>query len=96
MKDPQQHALGHYGQPSLTAMLAQQHQGHIARAAEQHRLVDAALASSLDNGTTTRVARVRTLHALKTRLAAVRPTIERALRHRAVASHTSTTVACCA
>jgi len=96
MQDLQQHTLGRYGQPSLAAMLAGQHQDDVARAAEQRRVVDTALASSLDNGKTTRVARARILDALQTRLAAVRPATERALRHRAVARHTSTTVACCA
>ena len=43
----------------------------------------------------TQVAWVRTLDVLQTRLTAARPAIERALRHRAVASQ-STTAACCA
>ena len=43
-----------------------------------------------------RVAWARTLDVLQTRLAAARPALERALRHRAVASQTSTTAACCA
>ena len=95
MQDLQQHTLGRYGQPSLAAMLARQYQDDIARAAEQRRVVTIALARNLDNGHPTRVARARSFTALHTRLAAVRPAVERALRHRAVASHTSTTVACC-
>ena len=94
MQDLQQHSLGRYGQPSLAAMLAQQHQDDVARAAEQRRVVDTALATSLDNGT--RGERARSLDALRTRLAAVRPAIQRALRHQTVASHTSSTAACCA
>ena len=96
MQDLQQHSLGRYGQPSLAAMLAQQHLDDVARVAEQRRVVDTALATSLDNGKTTRPVRARSLDALRNRLAAVRPAIQRALRHRAVASHTSSTVACCA
>ena len=96
MQDLQQHTLGRYSQPSLAAILAQQHQDDIARAAEQRRVVTIALARSLDNGHPTRVEWARTFNALQTRPAAVRPAIECALRHRAVTSHPSTAVACCA
>lgn len=96
MQDLQQHTLGRYGQPSLAAMLAQQHLDDVARAAEQRRVVDIALARSLGNDKPTRGSRARTLDLLQNPLAAVRPAIARALRHRAVASHTGTTVACCA
>lgn len=95
MQDLQQHNPDRYGQPSLAAMLAQQRQGDVARAAEQHRVVAVARAGSLDNSKTTRVARARALDALQTRLAAARPAIGRAL-HRAVVSQTSTAAACCA
>lgn len=98
MQDLRQHPLGRYSQPSPAGMLDQQHQDDDARATEQRRPVAIALASRLDNGHATRVARARTVDVLRTRLAAVRPAVARVSDgpHYPVTSRASAIVTCCA
>lgn len=90
-------------QPTLTAMLAQQRQADIARAAEHHRVAATALASSLHAVRTADTSRTRALHGLPSRFATIRRTVARTPDARAARDHrrgrtatVSTSVACCA
>ena len=90
-------------QPTLTAMLAQQRQADIARAAEHHRTAAFALASSLDAVRTAATSRTRAFQGLPSRFASIRRAVARTLDARAARNHlrgrtatVSTSVACCA
>ncbi len=90
-------------QPTLTAMLAQQRQADIARAAEHHRVAATALASSLDAVRTADTSHTRAFQGLQSRFATIRSAVSRTLGTRAARDRmrgrtatVSTNVACCA
>ena len=95
-----QQDLGRHSPPTLTGMLAQQRDTHVARAAEHRRLVTIALTNSHDTRRDGASGAGR-LHGLQTRLAAVQTVITHALDARAAAAPGSRnsntgTAACCA